>query len=262
MIDIEQLIELVKKNEYLYDISHKDYKNPSLKTSTWEMIARQLNVTSDLCRLKWKTVRDSYIKYKRMLKKPDGPKGIDYIWSSNLRFLDNHNVNRRSFHHPICKRKPETENIKSQVRDELAYELSSSPPPLAPLGSLSIAEVTSGSFQSNQDLRINLDDSQTKFKEIDATDLLFLSYSGTFKKFPARQQTLMKLELAKLFANAELQQLDEAEQSRVQAAESLPVIIKTEYTDRAESEMSGGFSDDVTDVNPAKRKRLNSKSQN
>lgn len=219
-------------------------------------------ISGDLCRLKWKTVRDNYIKYKRLLKKSDGTKEIDYIWSGNLRFLDDHNVNRRSFYQIVGKRKSGSDSLKSQVRDELTYELSASPPPLAPLGSLSLAEVT-GSIQSNQDLRINLVDPKTKFKEIDSTDLLFLSYSGTFKKFPARQQTLMKLELAKLFANAELQQLDDAEQSRVQAAESLPVIIKTEYTDRAESEMSGGFSDDVMEVNPAKRKRLStgSKSQ-
>ncbi|KAJ8712904.1 hypothetical protein PYW08_008208 [Mythimna loreyi] len=260
MMDIERLIELVKKNEFLYDLSHKEYKNPSFKTATWEKIAKELNVTSELCRLKWKTVRDSYIKYKRMLKNSDGKKEIDYIWSSNLKFLDDYNVSRTGCHHTIDKRRNQSERFKSPVRNEPTYELSISPPPLAPLGS-SLPNVTSGSFQSNQDLRINLDDTQTKFKEIDATDLLFLSYSGTFKKFPARQQTLMKLELAKLFANAELQQLDDAEQSGVQA-ECLPVIFKTEYnTDTTESEMSGGFSDDVMNVNPAKRKRLSTKSQ-
>lgn len=46
MIDIERLIELVKQNEFLYDINHKDYKNPSLKTVTWELIAKELNGTS------------------------------------------------------------------------------------------------------------------------------------------------------------------------------------------------------------------------
>ena len=204
----------------------------------------------EICRLKWKTVRDSYIKYKKQLKNSDGSKEIDYIWSANLKFLDDHNVNRRSFYQTVGRRKVETE---FQGRDE--YEISYSPP-LAPLGALAMAEVNSASFQ-NPDLRISEEHPIAKYKEIDATDLLFLSYSATFKKFPARQQTFMKLELAKLFANAELQQLDDAEQERakVAATESLPVVIKREYPEE-ELDYSEGFSDDVTvDVNPSKRKR-------
>lgn len=44
-----------------------------------------------------------------------------------------------------------------------------------------------------------------KKKEHDGIDHLFLSYAETFKKFPAREQAIMKIELAKLFANTELQ---------------------------------------------------------
>lgn len=45
----------------------------------------------------------------------------------------------------------------------------------------------------------------------DATDHLFLSYSETFKTFTPRQQALLKVELAKLFSNAELNALQNAE---------------------------------------------------
>ena len=90
--------------------------------------------------------------------------------------------------------------------------------------------------------------------EIDATDLLFLIYSVTFKKFSARQQTYMKLELAKLFANAELQELDNAELYAVEATESFPIIIKTEYA----AEGMEGFNDDTMNMTPGKAKRQNS----
>ena len=46
MINIERLIELVKKHEFLYDMAHKDYKSPRLKLATWEAIAKELNGTS------------------------------------------------------------------------------------------------------------------------------------------------------------------------------------------------------------------------
>lgn len=217
-------------------------------------------ISGEICKLKWKTVRDSYIKYKRQLMNSDGTREIDYIWSSNLKFLDNHNVNRRSFYHTLSKqaktnKRAAAESLKA--REDLANEISSSPPPLGRLGSLTMVEGSSASLQSNQNLLTNKGDPKTKFKEIDATDLLFLSYSATFKKFPARQQTFMKLELAKFFANAELQQLDDAEQSRVESAENFHIIIKTEYADKGESEISE-FSDDVTKVIPAKLKRRDS----
>lgn len=42
-MDVGKLIELVRQNVFLYDISHRDYKNPSLKNATWESIASELN---------------------------------------------------------------------------------------------------------------------------------------------------------------------------------------------------------------------------
>lgn len=190
------------------------------------------------CRLKWKTVRDSYIKYKRQLKNSDGTKEIDYIWRGNLKFLDNHNVNRRSFRDNVRKQKPEAE---LRVPDEFIHGIPSSPPPLAPLGSFTMAEVSTASLQPNQDLRINVLDPNPKGMAMDATDLLFLSYSASFKKFPARQQTFMKLELAKLFANAELHQLDDPELYTAEAMTHLPVVIKTEYTCGGKLENSNRF---------------------
>lgn len=46
MVDVEKLIELVKNHEFLYDLSHRDYKNTKLKVDTWELIAKNLNSTS------------------------------------------------------------------------------------------------------------------------------------------------------------------------------------------------------------------------
>jgi hypothetical protein len=43
---------------------------------------------------------------------------------------------------------------------------------------------------------------------LDGIDHLFLSYAETFKQFPPRRQAMLKIELATLFARAEMSQLD------------------------------------------------------
>lgn len=39
----EQLIEMVKTNAFLYDSSHKNYKNASLKDEIWKKIGTEMN---------------------------------------------------------------------------------------------------------------------------------------------------------------------------------------------------------------------------
>jgi hypothetical protein len=43
---------------------------------------------------------------------------------------------------------------------------------------------------------------------LDGIDHLFLSYAETFKRFPPRRQAMLKIELATLFARAEISELD------------------------------------------------------
>lgn len=41
--DVEGLIRLVKEHVYLYDITHKKYKDANLKAAVWDSIAQRLN---------------------------------------------------------------------------------------------------------------------------------------------------------------------------------------------------------------------------
>lgn len=58
-------------------------------------------------------------------------------------------------------------------------------------------------------------------KELDVTDNLFLSYADTFKKFPPREQAIVKLEMAKLFSNIELRLLDDTSYNPLQTSISM-----------------------------------------
>ncbi|XP_050345151.1 uncharacterized protein LOC126770053 [Nymphalis io] len=67
------------------------------------------------------------------------------------------------------------------------------------------------SLKNKRSLENDDDERESQFlnaKKKKELDNLFLSYADTFKKFPAREQAIVKLELAKLFANTELQLLN------------------------------------------------------
>ncbi|GLG98645.1 Transcription factor Adf-1 [Gryllus bimaculatus] len=67
MADTERLIELVRNHSHLYDMRHDDYKDVVKKAESWKAIAETLNQTSEAVKLKWKNLRDSYIKYLKFL---------------------------------------------------------------------------------------------------------------------------------------------------------------------------------------------------
>lgn len=162
-------------------------------------------------KLKWKTVRDGYIKFKKQ-QKEGKKKVINYIWSSQLKFLDEYQVSRKG----------KNTNMSLTSALELSEDESETPSQsYSPASILIPSPSDSGPFRSSQsprrkrktqDPEKNL--SYLKSKKIkkevenyDATDHLFLSYSQTFKTFSLRQQALLKVELAKLFSNAELNAL-------------------------------------------------------
>ncbi|CAF4909763.1 unnamed protein product [Pieris macdunnoughi] len=201
---VEKLIESVRGHIFLYDLGNPQYKNASLKSATWESIGRELNESGEAVRSKWKTVRDGYTKYKKQLRSStcSSRKNFSYTWASQLAFLDNFNEPRASF---------------SKVSLESTQRSPRTPVPPADTPTASTSGVSYRNKRRSSEIRRNEDGNvgrvlellnAKKKKEHDVIDHLFLSYADTFKKFPAREQAIVKLELAKLFANTELQLLN------------------------------------------------------
>lgn len=193
-------------------------------------------------RSKWKTVRDGYTKYKKQVKSSTGSgrKNVSYTWASQLAFLDNFNVLRASSSNvslDATQPSPYTQtptldsensqDMTSQSNPSLLPSTSSSsqiPPssqallPESPANTptASTPRVSCHCNKRSSETRRNDDDvgrvlqflNAKKKKENDVIDNLFLSYADTFKKFPPREQAIVKLELAKLFSNIELHLLN------------------------------------------------------
>lgn len=152
-----------------------------------------------------------------------GKKVIEYVWSTQLSFLDHYNVTRRN--NPVL-------NYALQPQVQLFEESNGSLSPTS--GQWEAKEEPTAKRkkaveQGDVDQILNYI-SSSRSKSNDAVDHLFMSYAETFKKFSPRRQAEMKIELAKLFSNAELNELQDFQNVELQAGSSTEYLftIKSE----------------------------------
>ena len=68
----KELIALIRNEDVLYNSANPNYRNVKLKLVVWDEIARKLKKTVKQCRLKWKALRDQFIReHKRLRNRND-----------------------------------------------------------------------------------------------------------------------------------------------------------------------------------------------
>ncbi|XP_055383209.1 uncharacterized protein LOC129613249 isoform X2 [Condylostylus longicornis] len=91
VFDNEKLIEIMRELPCLWDKTDAKYKNKKLKEEKWEEIAEHLNTTIKICKLKWRNLRDRYLKERRKSNTSSGSKYQSHnIWKycDTMSFLD------------------------------------------------------------------------------------------------------------------------------------------------------------------------------
>ncbi|KAL4710305.1 hypothetical protein ACJJTC_011121 [Scirpophaga incertulas] len=157
-------------------------------------------------RRQWRALREGYMRYKRALKHHNNWQ--PYYWSKYLAFLDEGNIlPTRSLGNDTSSSgtwnsfyySPETlieisNSSEIQVTDSLVLvpDMSSRN---TEIGRTSRTMSTMGKYDKHK---------RREMSHFDSVDYLFLSYANTFKRMPMTQQVHLKVEMAKLFANAEL----------------------------------------------------------
>ncbi|XP_050313471.1 transcription factor Adf-1-like [Anthonomus grandis grandis] len=63
-------IEEVSKYPQLYDHGNKDFRNIDIQENIWKNISDAIRKDRELCKSRWKNIRDNYLKHKR--KMPTG----------------------------------------------------------------------------------------------------------------------------------------------------------------------------------------------
>ncbi|KAG5674872.1 hypothetical protein PVAND_004817 [Polypedilum vanderplanki] len=88
-----ELIQQVRIRPLLYDKNVKDYRKPGVSDVAWQAVADSLNTSVSNCKKRWKSLRDTFIKYYRieMLQKSDSNrKRKQWIFFKDLSFLMPH----------------------------------------------------------------------------------------------------------------------------------------------------------------------------
>ncbi|VVC87342.1 uncharacterized protein LOC126969740 [Leptidea sinapis] len=186
----ESLIEAVRERPFLYDSRHSDYKNPHRKAAAWTEIMCEIGGDSDeAIKERWKNLRDTYVKHKKSVNNPNikcANNLKNWIWASQMEFLDDYLNIRTAETDPLLQEV--TRRKKRKIRENRHES--------------TVKTIEFTSFKSPK---------KTSTEELDKIDYLFLNYADTFKRLPVRRQAVIKLELAKLFTEAELASLDDEE---------------------------------------------------
>ncbi|XP_048000106.1 uncharacterized protein LOC125237166 [Leguminivora glycinivorella] len=206
----EKLIELVRERSLLYDLSDVDYKNRDKKAEAWLQIATALGFgDSKLWIAKWKSLRDSYGKFKKNNESSTGQSYKKYKtwpWASQMRFLDDYNVRRptESNSQPSQATIDTTFHTDTNITDDSSVDMTVSDATPGPSKPFSRKRIRTSEDSSDKILEYLKNKNENKNK-MDGVDYFFLSYAQSFKTFPPKIQSMVKLEMATLFARYELQ---------------------------------------------------------
>ncbi|KAG5890208.1 hypothetical protein JTB14_028750 [Gonioctena quinquepunctata] len=118
--DIDRaLIALVKKTTSIWDRNCNTYPNKQLKNQLWENIAGKLNMKSNACQLKWKALREKYIRQKIKFQQ----EGEKWELLDDMSFLDKVIQYRKKLTDDIQYQKPT--NFENQHNSYSTMEIQS-----------------------------------------------------------------------------------------------------------------------------------------
>lgn len=177
-------------------------------------------------KVKWKNLRDSYVKYLKYLKGATGSakKFKNWPWATHLEFLKDSITPRQT----VSNVGESSETIVVQVDEDtedsgsVTNDNSQMPPPPKKRNTTRINEY--GVDKILQYLQNKKDNKPTT--HLDHTDHLFLSYADTFKKLSPRTQAFLKMEMAQMFGRAELADIDHSSPSLSPLSHSSNVLLQ------------------------------------
>ncbi|XP_065204218.1 transcription factor Adf-1-like [Planococcus citri] len=208
----EKLITVVSQHPVLYNHMRSDYKSTEIKAEAWEAVRQCLDTNEPVekIRQRWKSIRDSYVKFLNKLEKAgNGLRIKPYKFEKHLKFLDPF----------ICQPKDGSQMLFDS--DDTQIE---SPDQVLSVSHIKMEEETTtgnsrkrkckenssyyaldnGYASMNQDYRM--------YPQMDDLDLFFLSISQTMKKLKPLTVAKLKKQISNLATDAEIRELEEVDQ--------------------------------------------------
>ncbi|XP_026078727.1 uncharacterized protein LOC113056297 [Carassius auratus] len=211
-MDAELLLFLVSENKELFDKNHSEYKNTKRKEVLWQGIADKMGVDVEEVKAKWKNLRDTYTRKKRL--EQDGSragraskKKKQWKYMRVMDFLDPSTEHRSVI----------LDSFPSKIEDDEPDEDSGAEPASTSSGT----SVTSpGAIRSDITKRRRSETlellegylaskdakDREKDEQQDEVDLFLRSLAPALRRLPASKQSLVKLQIQKILHDAEFGQ--------------------------------------------------------
>ncbi|XP_028131407.2 uncharacterized protein LOC114327103 [Diabrotica virgifera virgifera] len=222
-MDIEKLIEIVKKHDIFFDMSHPDYKNVRIKNKIWDQIGNELNIKGEDLKKRWKNLRDCYAKYLRSEKTRTGQQAKtttrykSWPWAQHMEafrpFLQfaqtESNISDPGLSESLelLSEEVTTQNGASLTEENLSIEMIHEQDKKI--------EKLRTKRKLSQDIQYSSVDKVISFlnkrhsnceESADEIDLVFRGYAASVKKLSPQRQTLITYQIAKLIMEEELSQ--------------------------------------------------------
>ncbi|KAJ8878366.1 hypothetical protein PR048_018943 [Dryococelus australis] len=229
----KQLIYKVKRYSELYDIRSRDFKNKPKKDKAWIEIADQFqeeSVDASFCKIKWRHLRDSYLRERRVMKTssvPGAKSKKKWKHTDTMRFLDDTLddtlalVQVKTEHVP--RHEGESSGMAKENADSLADEALQHPLVLMDCGSSTSANsgsaspstvssvlcASSGGKKRKQSSKITPPNKFEQFivKELskpkDDIELFCASLGASLRKLPSKIVRATKIRLLQVMVEAE-----------------------------------------------------------
>nr|XP_021335940.1 uncharacterized protein si:ch211-207i20.3 isoform X1 [Danio rerio] len=209
-MDAELLLFLVSENKELFDKNHSEYKNTKRKEALWQGIADKMGVDVEEVKAKWKNLRDTYTRKKRL--EQDGSrsgraakKKKQWKYMRVMDFLDPATEHRSGI-------------LDSKIEDDEPDEDSGAEPASTSTGtSVTSPEAMRSSIvkrRRSETLELlekylatkDAKDREKDEQQQDEVDLFLRSLAPALRRLPASKQSLVKLQIQKILHDAEFGQ--------------------------------------------------------
>ncbi|XP_016422956.1 uncharacterized protein LOC107751716 [Sinocyclocheilus rhinocerous] len=211
-MDAELLLFLVSENKELFDKNHSEYKNTKRKEVLWQGIADKMGVDVEEVKAKWKNLRDTYTRKKRL--EQDGnrsgraaKKKKQWKYMRVMDFLDLSTEHRSVI----------LDSVPSKIEDDEPDEDSGAEPASTSTGTsmTSPGAIRSDIVKRRRSETLELLERYLASKDVrdrekdeqqDEVDLFLRSLAPALRRLPASKQSLVKLQIQKILHDAEFGQ--------------------------------------------------------
>ncbi|XP_050502175.1 transcription factor Adf-1-like [Diabrotica virgifera virgifera] len=214
MVPTEKLIELVKKYLILYDLSHEDYKNIRKKDKIWDEIGQEMKECREELKRRWRSLRDSYVRYLRVIKTRtgQGAQNKTWQWAESMKMFQpfllfaktSSNVPEVVTNVESATEKDDGVDVSRNEESEIG-DISEVPLPTKNKESATCADVTTPIVEPEPKKRKVRNVQNTKPTSVD-------SIISLIKQFSGKRQAETKLQIAEIIAKQELMHYEEQQQ--------------------------------------------------